>query len=300
MKQFLTVLISVLILVFGLTPAHLSAQNRIPIFLIGTVNYPGAGNSTTPFAINNRGDIVGDYLDAANVRRGFWRHLNGSFATIVAPGDTGNFTRARGINSRQTISGDFYTLADNTFHGYLLQNGAFTQFDIAPLVSTDIFGINDAGNFVGATGSIIQPNMGFVHIGGTTTTFSIPGSFDSQALGINNANLVVGSYRDASFINHGFIRAANGNISSPVDYPGSSSTIFNGVNNRGWVVGSYTDAQGRLHGLFRKNATTYVTYDFPNAVETSFNGINDFGVIVGRYTDGNGIRHGFAALALTF
>ena len=293
--------VGVLIGFIGLFPTSLSAQqNQIPIFVVGTFDYPGAGNSTTAFDINERSDIVGNYVDANNVRRGFVRHLNGNVMTIVAPGDTGNFTRASGVNNNQTIVGDFFNVADNAFHGYILQNGVFTRYDFGGPFSTAIYKINDAGNFVGAFGSVVQPNRGFVNIGGTAATINIPGAFDSYAYDITNANRVVGSYRDGSLTDHGFIRSAGGTLTNPVDFPGSSSTILYGINNRGWIVGSYTDAQGRAHGLFRKNANTIVSFDFPNAVGTSLNGTNDFGFIVGRYTDASGIRHGFAAFALAF
>jgi hypothetical protein len=96
-----------LLVVLGLMPITVSAQQQpIPIFVVMTFDYPGVGNSTTPFGINDRGDIAGDYLDSSNVRRGLVRLGNGSFsAPIVEPGDTGNFTRARGINNHRTIVG---------------------------------------------------------------------------------------------------------------------------------------------------------------------------------------------------
>ncbi len=47
-------------------------------YVVATFDYPGPGNSTTLFGINERGDIVGDYLDSSSVRRGFVRRLNGT------------------------------------------------------------------------------------------------------------------------------------------------------------------------------------------------------------------------------
>ena len=110
MTKFKPLIICILIAFIGEFTVSINAQQN-QIFVITTFDYPGAGNSTTPAAINERGDIVGDYVDSSNGRRGFRRRIDGTFSTIVAPGDTGNFTRARGINNSRRISGDFFTLA---------------------------------------------------------------------------------------------------------------------------------------------------------------------------------------------
>ncbi len=302
MKQLRLLLVCFMAGFIGLFPLSLAAQqNQIPIFVVATFDYPGAGNSTTPFSINNRGDIVGIYVDTNNVRRGFLRRPNGNISAIVAPNDTGNYTTAFAINNNQTVVGDYFNTADGVYHGFLRRNGAFTQYDGGGAWNgTGVLGINDIENFVGGITDPVLPEISYVNIGGTQTIINIPGAFDSAALGINNANRAIGRYTDANLVNHGFIRAANGLLTNPVDFPGSSSSVLQAINNRGWIVGRYTDTQGREHGLFRKNANTYVSFDFPNATATSLNGINDFGFIVGRYTDTSGRRHGFAALVLTF
>ena len=281
--------------VIGLIPLSLWAQPTA-IRVVTTFDYPGAGNSTTPFGINDRGDIAGDYVDSANVRRGFVRFRNGSFsAPIVAPGDTGNFTRARGINRAGTVTGDFFNVAMNTFHGYLLNGGVFTQFDFGGPFSTAVFGINDNGNLAGVYGSLAQPNRPFINLGGVSTDVSVPGAFDGQGTGINIRNRMVGSYRDGGLIEHGFIRRPDGALRFPIDIPGASSTVLNGINDQGWIVGRYKDGSGHEHGFFLKRPDTVVRFDFPNAADTSFNGINNAGLISGRYTDGAGLRHGFVA-----
>lgn len=290
-KLFFCILIGFI----GLMPVSVLAQPH-SIHVITTFDYPGTGNSTTPFGINGNGDIAGRY-ESGGVTRGFVRFRNGTFSSpLVAPNDTGGITMGFGINNARTVGGESFTLATNTFHGFFWNNGVFTTFDFGGPVSTAVTGVNDAGNFTGAFGSIILPNKGFVNIGGTSTAIIVPGALDSFAYGINISNRVVGTYRDGSFVNHGFIRNANGTITNPVDFPGSSSTLLFGINNSGWIVGSYTDAMGVTHGFVRKNANTYVSFDYPNATATSLNGINNAGLISGRYTDSAGIiRHGFIA-----
>jgi hypothetical protein len=270
--------------------------NAVVIRVTTTFDYPGSGNSTTPFGINAIGDIAGDYLDPAGVRRGFIRYSDGSFsAPIVEPNDTGNYTRCRGINSNGVVVGDYF--GDNAYHGFILENGVFTEYDISSDVSTDLFGINDSGDLCGGFGSATQANEGFIDVDGIVTTFAVPGNTATYALGINSSDMIVGQGNDANFVAHGFVRRPTGALVYPIDFPGASSTILNGVSDKGWVAGSYNDSSGVTHGLFLILPRTFVSFDYPGATGTSLNGINRKGLISGRYTDSSGLRHGFIAQA---
>src|SRR5881398_309062 len=94
--------------------------NSGSIEVITTFDYPGTGNSTLPQKINERGDIVGEFIDSNGVTRGFVRFSNGTFsAPIVDPNDTVGFTEGRGINNPRTVAGD-YAASDGTIHSFLL------------------------------------------------------------------------------------------------------------------------------------------------------------------------------------
>src|SRR5438034_1712505 len=106
------------------------AANSGSIEVITTFDYPGTGNSTLPQKINERGDIVGVFLDSSGVTRGFVRFSNGSFsAPIVDPNDTVGFTEGRGINNSRTVVGD-YAASDGNFHGLFLPAGTVTVYDV--------------------------------------------------------------------------------------------------------------------------------------------------------------------------
>src|SRR5947207_1591908 len=86
------------------------------IEVITTFDYPGTGNQTEPQKINERGDVVGIFLDSLGVSRGFVRFRDGSFsAPIVDPNDTVSFTEGRGINNSGTVCGDYFR-SDATDH----------------------------------------------------------------------------------------------------------------------------------------------------------------------------------------
>src|SRR5437762_2354330 len=106
------------------------AANSGSIEVITTFDYPGTGNSTLPQKINERGDVVGEFIDSSGVTRGFVRFSDGSFsAPIVDPNDTVGFTEGRGINNSRTVVGDYAT-PDGNLHGFFLSGGTFTEYDV--------------------------------------------------------------------------------------------------------------------------------------------------------------------------
>ena len=172
-----------------------------------------------PQKINERGDVVGEFIDSSGVTRGFVRFSDGSFSDpIVDPNDTVGFTEGRGINNSRTVAGD-YVISDGTLHSFFLSGGTFTEYDVPGAVQTNLLSINDAGDFTGGfdpDGSGIF--QAFVSVGGTLTSFSVPGAVLTFAYEINNSKqLMVGYYIDASVILHGYYRDASGALHFPID-----------------------------------------------------------------------------------
>jgi hypothetical protein len=296
-KQLFNSILAAL-LVFPLIGAFAQqAANSGSIEVITTFDYPGAGNNTLPQKINERGDIVGEFIDPNGVTRGFVRFSDGSFSDpIVDPNDTVGFTEGRGINNPRTVVGD-YAISDGTIHSFLLSGDTFTEYDVPGAVSTNLLSINEPGDLTGA----LDPDgsgvlQAFIDRGGTITSYSVPGAAATLAYEINNSKkLTVGYFVDAAGILHGQYRDANGALHFPIDPPGSVATVLFGLNNRNWVVGRYADAAGVTHGLFFVPPDSFFTFDFPGSSFTSLNGISSQGFIVGRYVDASGIAHGFLA-----
>ena len=292
-KQIFNSILAVLF-VFPLMGAFAKSSGSIQV--VTTFDYPGTGNQTLPQKINEKGDIVGAYIDSNGVTRGFVRFSNGSFsAPIVDPNDTVGFTEGRGINNSRTVCGDYGT-SDGNLHGFFLSGGTFTGFDIPGAVFTAVLSINEpvafAGTFVDGSG--IQ--QAFVSVGGTLTLFSVPAAVATLAYDINDSKrLVVGYYIDSSGILHGYYRDSDGTLHFPIDPTGSVATILFGLNGKNQVVGRYADSSGVTHGLFFIPPNQFATFDYPGSTFTSLNGINAQGYICGRYVDTSGITHGFIA-----
>src|SRR5215813_3065016 len=266
------------------------------IEVITTFDYPGAGNNTLPQKINERGDIVGEFVDSSGVVRGFVRFSDGTFSDpIVDPNDTVGFTEGRGINNARTVAGD-YVISDGTVHSFLLSGGTFTEYDVPGALQTNLLGINNPGDLTGT----FDPGDGIfqalIDHGGTITSYSVPGALATLAYQINDSKqLTVGYYIDAAGILHGQYRDKNGALNFPIDPTGSVGTVLFGDNNRNWVVGRYADAAGVTHGLFFVPPNNFFTFDFPGSAFTSLNGISSQGNICGRFVDASGIAHGFIA-----
>ena len=295
-KQILISILAVLFVfpLMGTFAQQASSSGSIEVIM--TFDYPGAGNLTLPQKINERGDVVGEFIDSNGVTRAFVRFSDGSFSDpIVDPNDTVGFTEGRGINNSRTVAGD-YASSDGNSHGFFLSGGTFTEYDVPGAVSTSVLGINDVADFTGSFSYGSGIFQGFVSVGGTITSFSVPGALQTLAYEINNSNeLVVGYYIDSSGIVHGYYRDATGTLHFPIDPSGSTATVLFGLNDKNWVVGRYADSSGATHGLFFVPPNQFSTFDYPGSTFTSLNGINDKGFICGRYVDASGIAHGFLA-----
>src|SRR5438046_8516311 len=146
------------------------AANSGSIEVITTFDYPGTGNQTLPQKINERGDVVGAFIDSNGVTSGFVRFSDGSVsALIVDPNDTVGFTEGRGINNSGTVCGD-YVGSDGNSHGFFLSSGTFTEYDVAGALSTAVLGINDPADFAGTFDDGSGVLQGFVSSGGTITS----------------------------------------------------------------------------------------------------------------------------------
>jgi len=295
-KQILISILAILFVFPLMGTFGQQAASSGSIEVITTFDYPGAGNLTLPQKINERGDVVGEFIDSTGVTRAFVRFSDGSFSDpIVDPNDTVGFTEGRGINNSRTVAGD-YVISDGTLHSFFLSGSTFTEYDVPGAVQTNLLSINDPGDFTGGFDDGSGVFQAFVGRGGTITSWSVPGALSTFAYEINNnKKLVVGYYIDATGVLHGYYRDSDGALHFPIDPSGSTATVLFGLNNRNWVVGRYADSAGVTHGLFFVPPNNFFTFDYPGSTFTSLNGINSQGIIVGRYVDASGIAHGFLA-----
>jgi probable HAF family extracellular repeat protein len=230
-----------------------------------------------------------------------------SFTQIDYPGAT--YTSANAINDSGQIVGWFID-ADGNIHGYMLDKGKFTQYDV-PVVgaaATFLQGINAKGE-VGGTYVKDGRDWAFsLDKKGVVTTLNPPDAIKSD-FGIPNAKgQIVGTYRTASpapFTRHGFLWSKG--VFTKIDAPGAldgsghsaagaGTTVF-GISETGVILGSYQDPApgGNQHFGFLLRKGVYTQLDPPSSYyDTAPQQINGAGQLVGWYTTSHtSTQHGF-------
>ena len=153
----------------------------------GPVDFAPAGaTSTFVNGLNNLDHAVGQFEDAGGTH-GFFRHSSGLIDILNVPGALQTF--ALGINDAGVIVGSFQD-AGMAFHGFFLENGNYTPFDVnlPGSFGTVIRDINNAGQITGFY-SNAQGTHGFI------AAVPEPGAF--ALLGGLGALLLVGLRRKA-------------------------------------------------------------------------------------------------------
>jgi uncharacterized membrane protein len=116
---------------------------------------------------------------------------------------------------------------------------------------------------------------------------SYPGARVTNVNGINNSNVIVGSYYDSQYFVHGFIYRAG--KYTAVNFPGATMTEVLGINDYSDIVGTY-QMPGTLnfHGFLRHNGVFTKINDPSAKIGTMAYGINKDGTIVGTFDNEQG------------
>jgi uncharacterized membrane protein len=214
-----------------------------PTTILGT-------NFSEAFKINDRGDIVGRFLDDNNFSHGFL-FSKGVLTTLDFPG--ASQTQALGINESGTVVGSWDLLdADGNLlaeHGFTWKNGAFTEVNFPGSADTAVLGINARGDLVGSWNTGLTSQIhGFVCSKGQCFSFDVPfpESVFTQADDINALGHITGIYINADGVPHGYL--AVGSNFTKLDFPDSTGTTAWGINSAGQIVGIYDAADGSVHG----------------------------------------------------
>lgn len=225
----------------------------------------------------------------------------GRYTTIQVPASR-THTYAHGINNRGLIAGGF----DNpSFDGpnarghamVLKRDGSLLRFDVRGAVATLANKINDRGQVVGGFNPTdisvgVPGTKGFLRGPRGLRVIDVPGSIETQALGVNNLGVVVGEYIDAHGAFHGF-RWKHGRLTT-IDGPGSLGGAVFDINDRGDMVGAYFTKSGGARGFILRNGA-YRTFNAPYGPIDLPSDINNRGQIVGfSLSDPGGTQsHGF-------
>jgi probable HAF family extracellular repeat protein len=263
----------------------------LPQYTYVTLDPPGT-SFTFAAGVNNKGEVVGYYIDAAQNAHGFL-YSGGTYTTLDVPGASG--TLANGINDSGQIVGcygvagppDEYGRPTGTTHGFLFTRGSYATIDPPGSTDTQAYGINNAGQIVGVYG---QYDLGFLLSQGTYTTLYPPGATNANtsAYGISNSGQIVGNYYSSvDQESHGYVLNAGNYTILPIP-------PMSGRYGRNVVPLGINDS-GRIVGVRNIGAFVFYNGTYEMLPVNSASGINDAGQIVGNYFDKKELSHGYIA-----
>jgi uncharacterized membrane protein len=259
-----------------------------------TIN-PFNSVETSARGINDAGDVVGDFADAAlsaaGSESGFLRH-NGKYTKINFPGAVD--TDANGINEEGDIVGTYDLVTNNvrSDHGYVLHYGKFKALPDPPNQDgfPDFNAINEEGDIVGVLTPklVVGGNKGFLLDDGHYTLIDC-GHYRTEANGINDDGDIVGECTDVTpvYAEHGFL--LRGGKFYLIDAPGAAcdGTVATGIGENGTITGTFDDANCNEHGFVLKGFPSnpaWTTVDAPGATDTKLAGTNEYGALAGTAT----------------
>jgi len=307
------------------------AQN----YQVVNINVPGAGGTflggTSPWHVNNLGEISGWYGIDDGMIGSFVRYQDGRTVTFNAPGQGNGPTSgtwAMGLNDKGDTTGVTFEQTYGFYRNFIRRaDGSFIIFPQPGLCATQVdngcmgYGASQINDLGVVAGSYLDDNRvyrSFIRYpDGRMETFAAPGatsvadSYGGTTLDIGVANVlnqfgaITGTYSDDNGVSHGFVRWTNGTFST-FDVSGSviaqpvQGTFPQSINDLGLVVGYYIDANGLFHGFTRQLSGKITSFDAPDGgtAPGSYTGtlavnLNIFGEIVGDYIDAAGHGHGF-------
>lgn len=155
---------------------------------------------TLPIKIAASGVIVGCFHDTNFLQdmRGYVQRRDQVSSFELLPSTMHNGV-ARGGRLIAGISFDSPTVV----HGYVLDRGAYTQFDFPGATFTQAWDVNPSGKVVGYFNPVTS--HGFSRDRDGFTQIDVPGASWTRIFGINPQGDMVGSYADASGGVHAFL-----------------------------------------------------------------------------------------------
>jgi len=203
-----------------------------------TLTFPG-GNGTVATAINNSGQIVGNYTTVSMTpqKSNGFIYNGGTFTTLNVSGAV--LTQPKGINNSGQVVGYFVSPSDQSDHGFLYSGGTFTTFDYPGAAYTDFQSINDSGTITGVAG-IGGSGVCFVYSAGVFTpinTAAYPGYFCNSAAINNSGKMVLTLGTRISGLSPLLGLLGTSGAFTAISVPDSTIDSAASLNNLGDVVG---------------------------------------------------------------
>lgn len=180
--------------------------------------------------------------------------------------------------------------------------------DPADPTFNQLLGINGRDTIVGyfGSGAAGHPNKGY-NLSRTRAGFegrneNVPGSVQTQVIGVNDRGVTVGfwsSMNNANQTNDNTGFYSVGGVTRSVRFPTANNATppvnqLLGVNDANQAVGFYNDAQGNAHGyVYSIAGGRFQPVTVPGAASVTAAGINNRGDVAGFFASSSGTTDGF-------
>jgi hypothetical protein len=181
--------------------------------------------------------------------------LGGFFATAAGftefqfPGAAS--TEPEGLNDAGDFCGGFSNYFTGVhFESFLSIGGTFTTFRIRDASTSFATDINNAGEVVGLYLDSSFNEHGFFRdaAGRLTAPIDLPGAAGTLLNGLNDQDLIVGSFYDDAGVQRGFVLQLPDTFVI-LDIADATLTSLNGITNSNLMCGRWEDSAGIGHGL---------------------------------------------------
>jgi YD repeat-containing protein len=218
-------------------------------------------STTAPFyesaaGMDNAGEVVGIWTDTDGRTHGFERRADGKITEINDPSAsevTNAGTAVEGISADGTVIVGGYYDSTLALHGFLLQGGKFTTYDVPGAADTELT-LYDHGTYGGYYVSSTGAEFGFYVKCGKLHTVAAPGEanpaagFGTELTGISADGTLFGDVFPAGNPIYGF-SLADGTYSTikdpnQVGTTDLDGTAVNSASTTGVAVGGYTYTDG--------------------------------------------------------
>lgn len=257
----------------------------------GTISYfqIPSGSIGTVTRINDAGVVAGTFTNLAvkhNKRYVFIRTPDGKISSFNMPFPALDLSVGT-LTSDDLVIGSVYSRKET---GGFIGNSAdnLTILNCSGILNIGIAGGNDMTVAVGGDG-----NGGIIRSpDGSCTEFRVNGNYNTNAVGINNAGVVIGIFGLDQFSWKGFVRSPDG-TTTVIDVPNAVSTVPVAINASGVIVGRTLDSGGVFHGFIRSPDGEISVFDAPRSGRGTFPmAINSAGIITG-YSESRSRVKGF-------
>ena len=266
-------------------------------------DFPGAVQTEIYNISDATGVLTGNFIDAAEVRRGF-------SGDIIVEYPDASATYAHFVTAQGVIGGS-YIDAEGLYHAYVRTPIAeFLSLDYLDPSNLEYFfptGVNNAGIAVvraKAVGDVPRTYAGSFQHTLQDHEVQFPGSVSTEGWDINEDSSIVGHYDSPDGRRHGFIARTKVADKVPVTSDDFIYT-FESINVPGVdflavaASSDFEDYAGYTRSIdtgkeiaFTLIDGVFKTYDFPGSQKTHFYALGNNGRAAGHYQDSNGLYHG--------